>query len=354
MKKMMFIFLLLFFQGCLQAPDPGKVKARSQVLARPEILEEGRLPLKIKKNYIPSPEILNLFFWPDVEKREQIKIAAKVTQWGLEIEDIYKEIDIYSYEISRIERKIQVEEELRDQKSRQVFKNYICYWDAHSHSCKTEGEGEFHVPETCDDLEWEPWSSEVLYQDCESRLAEAVFDHEVKLEELYEQRVPYDEDILLKLEKVTKRADKIISLLEKDERPDRWQNWIETNAKNSSIKLFDGIRLPELNLLIRINNTPPGEINDFVSYRFVPGAQDNDIIELDRYFDGPIPTLKFKILEKRFGIHGAKRTGFYYKVVLTQTEKKYGIDLVGTIKKYDSADRLMAKGMMKIYLAQKY
>ena len=356
MKGLITITFILILIGCGKAPNPASVSAIKRELLPP--LEFGDRSLKIKRIYQTGTEIFNFFLWPNVSRQKQVEISAEVAQLGIQIEDVYKRIDLLSFDKSKIEIEIAVLDQARDGKLSVIFKNYKCWMEKEDAKvCGEENIGEAKLPGECFDLEFEPWNSEEMAKECEEKSEKIIEAYEEKREEIEERIAPFEEKIDEELEIVTARADKITNALENgEENSEKWQNWFQTKVSN--FEFFEDGRVPKISLSIQFNNVASSERNRYLRYKSDDDKNEDKargITGVKRYLDGPIPTLEFIIHEKR-ALRSRKEelTGIYYKVVLRENELDYGLELLGEVEKFDSYGRALGKGMMKVYLKPKY
>jgi DNA-binding transcriptional MerR regulator len=356
MKGLFAVTFIFFLIGCGRAPSPASVSAIKRELPTP--IEFDDRSLKIKRNYQTGTEIFNFFLWPNVSRQEQVEISAKVAQLGLQIEDVYKRIDLLSFDKSKIEREILVLDQFRDEKLSVIFKDYKCWVETEdAEVCGEDNIGHAKLPAECFDLVFEPWNSEELAKECEEKSEKIIENYEEKREEIEERIAPFEEKIDEELEIVTDRADQITSALENgEENSEKWQNWFQTKVSN--FEFFEDGSVPKISLSIQFNNMAASERNRYLRYKSDDEKNEDKargITGVKRYLDGPVPTLEFIIHEKR-ALRSSKEelTGTYYKVVLRENELDYGLELLGEIEKYDSHGRAVGKGMMKVYLKPKY
>ncbi|RLA63623.1 MAG: hypothetical protein DRQ88_00205 [Epsilonproteobacteria bacterium] len=356
MKRFIALTFLLILASCAKAPNPISVSAIKRELVPPA--EFNSRSLQIKKNYQTGTEIFNFFLWPNVSREEKVQVSAKVAQLGLQIEEVYKRIDVLSFEKSPIEKKVENLEANLEKELAKVLKNYKCWVNSEdSEVCGEAQEGELKTPEECWDLEDSPWNSEDLSIECEDESEALSEEIEERLMDLEEELAPIEDKISEELEIVTAKADAITDILEGGEtNSDKWQFWFQTKVSN--VEFIKGKENPNISLSIKFNNVKEGAPNRFLRYKFDSEKDDDEssgIIKVKQYLDGPIPTLEFEIHEKRALLNWKEElTGIYYKVVLRENELDFGLELLGEIEKFNSQGFSLGKGMMKIYLKPKY
>jgi len=357
MKSILALTFILVLIGCAKAPNPASVSAIKKELKSPE--EFNSPSLEIKREYQTGTEIFNFWLWPEVSRVGKVEVAARVAQLGLQIEEVYKRIDSISFKKAKIEKEITAIEKDRDVKLSVIFGEYKCFTETEDDEvCSESNEGIERIPSECFDLEFEPWNSEEMAAACEEKSEPIVESFEEVREKIEERIAPLEEIIDEELKIVTNRADLIIATLENGEKEsEKRQNWFATEVSN--IRFIKGEKNPRISLKIQFNNVEAGERNRFLRYK----SSDNNLVkdqlrgitDVERILVGPIPTLKFTIHEKR-ALRNRKEelTGIKYKVTLRQADLDHGLDLTGDLEKIDSEGRVMAQGMMKIYLKRKY
>ncbi len=344
MKKLFFILPFILFLSCAKPPEPLTARPESSPLETPE--EIGRAGLSLKRTYESGSELFNFFFWPSGLDREALKrIAADVSEIGIEIEDKYKLVDENNFKISKIEKQIEKTEEERNSILEDLYHSYKCEG---TDSCS----GTIY-PQSCDQLAQSPWNSETLKEECTQKEEKINADIDEKIQALESESAPlYEENESVHLPYITSRADAITALLENNnEKSEEWKNWIQT--KEANITFLNG--LPQLSLKIMFNNVLPGVANRPLYYKSKDQA---DIVDLRYYLEREIPVLEFKILEKRATRVGnqnsEERTGVYYTVKIRQTELDYGLEYIGDVERFDASRKSFGKGLMKIYIKPKY
>lgn len=351
MRKIYFIIPFILTLSCAKPPEPQTASPENAPLEIPE--EFGRLGLSLKRKYESGSELFNFFFWPSNLDRESLKkLATDVSEIGIQIEDKYKVVDEISFKKSKIYKKIEELEVERDAKLLDLLKQYACTPNESGETCLEGDSTDPIFPESCDNLESNPWNSEVFKSECLQKEERINKDFEEASADLENELAIFEEQIENELVYITTRADAITALLENNnEKSEEWVNWMQT--KEANIIFVDGI--PQIGLKIMFNNNLEGVANRYLYYKSRDSA---DIIDVRYYMENQIPVLEFTMFEKRAtrvdGKNSEERTGVFYKVKLRQTELDYGLEYLGDVERFNASGKSFGKGLMKIYIKPRY
>ena len=357
MKAFIVLTFILILTSCAKAPNPYSVSAIKRELIPPT--EFNTPSLKTRITYIPGSQIFNFFRGPNVAREEKGQVAAKGAQIGLQIEDVYKLVDVLNFKKAPIGKDIESLEEGLRKKLKEEVSKYKCWVNSPEENiCGESEEGELKIPNNCLALKRSPWKSKDLAKECKQKMRPIVDAANEKISSLEKLILPIEDELALKLRLIAGKGDEIINILEKETPPEKWQYWFKTEPSNFEF-FEDEIKNPNISLLIQFNNVGVGEENKVLRYTSDgDNKEENElrgIRNIKRYLDGPIPTLEFEIHEKRYVRDQEDEfTGIIYKVILRENELDYGLELLGEVEMFDAHGRSLGKGMMKVYLGPEY